>query len=237
MRKTLLLLLLPVFCFSQDILENYPAGQTDYIGGNVQFYKDFQEILKAKNLKPCENKTENLTFKLVVYPDKTVKYVKDEDPKSVTDNKCTFDLTREVLKYLKAWNPATVNEKPVAAVTSFLIIPNELFGELPANYDPIKDLKMATYEGGINAYRKKVFQSINLSRFTFDGTFRLEVTFVVEKDGKISNIQLAQSSGLKEFDDMIINSIKSIRNKWTPGTIHNIPIRSRFRLPLAFSME
>lgn len=231
-----LVFIFPSFFYTQ-ILEYYPKGQTDYVGGNVQFYKDFHQVLKDKKLQPCENKKEAFSFRIVVYPDKKIKYVKSEDSESLEKNKCAFELTKEVAKYLTGWNPAIVDGNKVAAVTSFWIIPHELFQELPQGYDPVNDMEMATYEGGINNFRKKVFQSIDLSRFTFTGTFRLEVTFIVETDGKMSDVQLAQSTGLKAFDDMVIKSISQIRNKWTPGNIHGIPVRYRFRLPLAFKMD
>lgn len=234
---TLLFALCYFLSFSQEVLERYPSGQTDYIGGNVQFYKDFHEVLLSKNLKPCENKNENFSFRIVVYPDKTIKYIKEEDPTVLEQYKCAFELTKEVAKYLTGWNPAELDGKKVAAITSFWIIPNELFGELKEGYDPVNDMEMATYGGGINNFRKKVFQSMDLSKFTFSGTFRIEVTFIVERDGRISNIKLEQSSGLKAFDDMVINEISRIKNKWKPANIHGIPVQSHFRLPLAFTME
>ena len=235
------LLFLPFFIcsktFSQDIYERYPDNQTDYVGGNVQFYKDFHQVLIDKKMQPCENKNEAFSFRIVVYPDKKIKYVKSEDAESLEKNKCAFELTKEVAKYLTGWNPAVVDGNKVAALTSFWIIPHELFQDLKEGYDPVNDMEMATYEGGINNFRKKVFQSIDLSRFTFTGTFRLTVTFIVETDGKISNVKLAESSGLKAFDDMVVKSISQIRNKWTPGNIHGIPVRYRFKLPLAFTMD
>ena len=234
MQKYLLFLLCSSSMFSQTIHEKYPDNQTDYIGGNVQFYKDFQQVLKDKNLEPCADKAENLHFRLVVYPDKSIKYVKSEDP-TVETYKCTFELSKQVVKYLKGWNPAEVNGVKVAAATTFLIIPRELFGEIKEGYDPINDLEMAMYEGGIQKFRKKVFQGIDISGYNFTGTFRMEATFYIERDGSMSNIELAQSSGLKVFDDMIITSLSKIKNKWKPGTIHGIPVRYKFRLPIAFA--
>ncbi|MDN3605984.1 energy transducer TonB [Kaistella yonginensis] len=234
MQKYLLFLLCSSSMFSQTIHEKYPDNQTDYIGGNVQFYKDFQQVLKDKNLEPCADKAENLHFRLVVYPDKSIKYVKSEDP-TVETYKCTFELSKQVVKYLKGWNPAEVNGEKVAAATTFLIIPSELFGEIKEGYDPINDLEMAMYEGGIQKFRKKVFQGIDISGYNFTGTFRMEATFYIERDGSMSNIELAQSSGLKVFDDMIITSLSKIKNKWKPGTIHGIPVRYKFRLPIAFA--
>jgi len=223
--------------FSQDIYERYPAGQSDYNGGNVQFYKDFHQVLKEKKLQPCKDRNEGLNFRIVVYPDKKIKYVKTEDSETLEKNKCTFELAKEVAKYLKGWNPAVIDNQKVAAMTSFWIIPHELFQELQEGYDPVNDMQMATYEGGINNFRKKVFQGIDVSRFTFTGTVKLAVTFVVETDGKLSSIKLAESSGLPIFDDMIIKAISQIKNKWTPGNIHGIPVRYNFRLPLVFTVD
>lgn len=49
MNKFLILLavVLP-FCFGAQILERYPSGQDDYVGGNAQFYEDFHTIVKEK---------------------------------------------------------------------------------------------------------------------------------------------------------------------------------------------
>ena len=220
--------------FSQGIYERYPDNQTNYIGGNVKFYKDFHQVLIDKKLQPCENKNEILHFKVVVYPDKKIKYVKSEDAE---ENKCTFELAKEVAKYLTGWNPAVIDGNNVAALTGFYIVPHYLFQNFKEGYDAENETQNATYEGGLNNFRKKVFQGINVSGFKFTGILRLKVTFVIETDGKLTNVELVQSSGLKEFDEMIVRSISQIRNKWTPAKIHGLPVKYHFRLPLAFSME
>ncbi len=233
-QKYLLFLFCSSLMCSQTIYEMYPDKQTAYIGGNVQFYKDFHHILKDKNMEPCADKNETLHFRLVVYPDKSIKYVKSEDPIAAS-YKCTSELSKQVVKHMKGWNPAEVNGEKVAAATTFLIIPNELFGDLPAGYDPINDLQMATYEGGIQQFRKKVFQGIDIRGYNFKAPVRMEATFYIEIDGTMSNIELAESSGIKVFDDMLITSLSKIKNKWKPGTIHGIPVRYKFRLPIAFA--
>ncbi|MBW8361815.1 MAG: energy transducer TonB [Kaistella sp.] len=232
----LLLSFFSSYLFSQTIYERFPDNQENYVGGDVQFYKDFHKVLIDKKIPPCENKNEIIFFKIVIYPDKKIKYVKDELG-SYEQNKCTFELTKEVAKYLTGWNPAIVDGEKVAAITNFWIHPHELFQELKDDYNPKNDMVAATYEGGMPNFRKKVFQNIDLSRFTFSGTFRLEVTFSVEPDGKIGNIKLVQSTGMKQFDEMVIEGISRIKNKWTPANIHGVPLRSFFRLPLQFTAE
>ena len=50
----------------------------------------------------------------------------------------------------------------------------------------------------------------------------------------MSNVELKESTGLKEFDEMVLGSIRSIKNKWTPAKVGDVPIISKFRLPLSF---
>lgn len=237
MKKILLFFLLSSGFFNAQILERYPKDQGDYLGGNVQFYKDFHKILEEKKLKPCEDQNEMYSLKLVVYPDHTIKYVKEENSEALEKNKCSHDLSREVAKYLKGWKPAEVEGQKVAAQTSFWIIPNELFGELPDGYDPAKDYKMPEYEGGINNFRKKVAKSVDLSRFNFKSTVKIQVKFIINSDGEMSDVQLEEPSGLEEFDKMILKSVAKIKNKWTPASIHDRPIKSHFRLPITFQVN
>lgn len=232
----LVILLISLFSteITAQVYESYPRGQESYIGGNAQFYKDFHQIIIDQDFKPCENKNELYSLDLVVYPDRKVKYIKDNDSLDVVRNKCAFDLARNVVKYMKAWKPAVIEGKEVAAITHFMIFPNDLFENYSESYDAEAVIKDATFEGGINAFRNKVVQNVNPTRFTWNQDFGIVVLFVVERDGSISNIRLEESSGLKEFDDMVIDGVASIKNKWSPATINGVPVRYRFKLPLRF---
>ena len=216
MRKMFLFSILASGLFNAQILEYYPKGQQDYEGGNIQFYKDFHQILIDKKLKPCENKKEMYSFKVVVYPEKTIKFVKEEDEEFLNKNKCAYDLSREVAKYLKGWKPAVVDGKKVAAMTNFWIIPDELFLKQKEGYDPAEDFILPNYKGGINNFRKKVVSSIDLSRFKLDGVLKLQVKFIINQDGTMSDVQLEESSGLKEFDDMV----KKLRDRNIDVVVH-----------------
>ena len=175
MRKFYLfyLFFISVLAFPQGFLERYPDGQNDYVGGNAAFYKEFHQILLDKNIKPCEDKNEVYTLRLLVTPEKTIKYIKEEDAEKLKQKKCTYDLAREGVKYMNNWNPARVEDKDVSSVTNFLIAPDHLFEKYTEGYDPVKLSTNATYNGGINEFRKKVSRNIDLSRFSFNGVFKL----------------------------------------------------------------
>ena len=127
MKKLYFLLFLLPYLFSAQILEHYPAYQIPYIGGYEAYYKDFHEIVTEKNFQPCENKSEFYQLKLLINADKTVSFIKDHNAQNIENNKCAYDLAREVAQSQKAWNAATVDGFPKAAVASFLIFPDDLF--------------------------------------------------------------------------------------------------------------
>jgi hypothetical protein len=88
----------------------YPPDQQPYQGGNVQFFKDFHQILIDNNLKPCENKNEVYYLKVLINEDASVKYVKDTSNKeSAEENKCSYELGLQVIKHMNKWNSAVVD--------------------------------------------------------------------------------------------------------------------------------
>lgn len=90
--------------------------------------------------------------------------------------------------------------------------------------------------GGLNGFRSKVSENFDTSAMSGDsGTLKAEVTFVVEKDGSISQVKATGSNS--DFNREAERTVKSIRAKWTPAKIAGQPVRSRFRLPLTMNFE
>ncbi len=65
------------------------------------------------------------------------------------------------------------------------------------------------------------------------GTVR--VKFVVEKDGRITNIQITRSIH-KLLDDEALRVVKRMP-KWRPGKHNGKPVRMSFSLPFKFQLE
>lgn len=93
----------------------------------------------------------------------------------------------------------------------------------------------AEFPGGINAFRSKVGGSFDTEAFSGEGTMKTEITFVVERDGSITQVKATGSNS--EFNREAERTVKSIRNKWTPAKINGQPVRYRFRLPLTMNIE
>lgn len=96
--------------------------------------------------------------------------------------------------------------------------------------------QLAEFPGGINSFRSKVNSNFDTSVMDGDeGTVKTEVTFVVERDGSITDVKANGSN--KDFNAEAIRTVKSIKNKWAPAKINGQAVRYRFRMPLTMQFE
>ena len=90
----------------------------------------------------------------------------------------------------------------------------------------------AEFPGGINAFRRKVQDNFDSSAIEgADGVVKGEVTFVVERDGSITDVKVTGKNS--DFNSEAVRTVKSIKNKWAPAKINGQSVRYRYRLPLA----
>lgn len=115
---------------------------------------------------------------------------------------------------------ATVEAKPAPSTT-------EVYTEVE---------QQADFPGGINSFRSKVEDNFDSSAMEGgEGTLRTEITFVVERDGSLTQVKATGPNA--DFNREAERTVKSIRNKWTPAKINGQPVRYRFRLPLTMNFE
>lgn len=63
------------------------------------------------------------------------------------------------------------------------------------------------------------------------------ITFIVEKDGSISNAKVLRDSiGKKDFNSEVLQVISSMP-KWNPGKKDGFPVRVEVILPVKFKLE
>ena len=88
------------------------------------------------------------------------------------------------------------------------------------------------YTDGMNVFRERFVKVASFDRFRVKNIKKIIIDFSVSDKGEIEEIQPDKKSGNRKFDEMLINSIKKIGGTWTPGTIHGVPVSSRFRFPI-----
>lgn len=217
-----------------QILQKYPKNQIPYKGGYVGYYKDFHDIVIEKKLLPCNNAQEMYQFSILITPDAEVKFIKDFNEKGVQQNKCTYDLAREVAKHQKGWIPATVNNFKQNAIATFVIYPDDIFTRYTEGYTP--DLILPVYnenkEKNKDIFWKELKNNLDLKRFDWNNTFSVDVDFTITKEGKLEDIFLSKPTGLAEFDQMITYGFKRMKKKWTPASINGLPIDYRIKFTI-----
>ena len=127
----------------------------------------------------------------------------------------------------------TVSNSGTGHVTPTVVVP--VVEKVPDNTIRTAVDVEAKFDGGEAEFRKKVANNFDGSGFESEGLLRTTITFVVEKDGSISNLK-ADGKDLG-FNSEALRTIKSIKGKWTPAKIKGEPVRSYFKFPISMTFE
>ncbi|AZI68811.1 energy transducer TonB [Cloacibacterium normanense] len=117
----------------------------------------------------------------------------------------------------------------------------EIVKETPAKPNPNEIVKNVDVEadfiGGVNAFRTKVLQNFDSSVVENETgeVVKAVVTFVVERDGTISNIKVSGEN--TDFNKEAEKTIKGIKGKWNPAKFQGENVRSYFRFPISMQFE
>ena len=96
---------------------------------------------------------------------------------------------------------------------------------------------MPQFPGGQIAMLKYIMKNIKYPKQIMEEGIqgRVTVSFIVEKDGRVSNVRLLRSVQ-SALDKEAIRVVKSMP-KWTPGKQNGKPVRVRFNLPVMFKLN
>ena len=93
-----------------------------------------------------------------------------------------------------------------------------------------------SFPNGIQKFYNYI--AVNFSKPEIEGenTITLKVSFIVEKDGSMSNIKVLDDPGYG-LGAEAIRVFKSLKTKWNPGILDGEPMRTAFNLPIAIQLE
>lgn len=95
---------------------------------------------------------------------------------------------------------------------------------------------IAEFPGGINEFRRRFTEKFDSDKLKYaKGKISTEITFVVERDGTISNIAAKGTNTI--LNEVAVKAIKKIKEKWNPAEYKGEKVRYRFKLPLTMSFE
>jgi len=95
--------------------------------------------------------------------------------------------------------------------------------------------KVAEFPGGLEKFYAIIIADFDNSDIDFDGFSKINVSFSIEKDGSLSAVKINDKIMSSKMKRSIVNSLKSIKTKWSPAIINNQPVRSVYDLPIVFN--
>ena len=97
---------------------------------------------------------------------------------------------------------------------------------------------MPEFPGGAQAMMRYIAENIKYPVIAQENGIqgRVICQFVVEKDGKVSDIQVVRSSGEASLDKEAQRVISSMP-KWKPGKQRGKPVRVKYTLPVNFRLQ
>lgn len=137
---------------------------------------------------------------------------------------------KTALKDLPKWNPKIENGEPVVSQKAFKI-------EIPSKPKVLQNVyTKASPQNGMQKFYKGYVSSFNINAASTPiDELKFVVTFIVEKDGSFTNIEVVDAN-TPLYHSEIIRVIKSMP-KWNPALENGIPVRSKFTLPVKIKIK
>ena len=98
--------------------------------------------------------------------------------------------------------------------------------------------EMPTFQGGdLMKFRSWVQGKLKYPQIAQENGIsgKVTLTFVIERDGSLTNIQVMQSPDRSLADEAV--RVLQSSPKWTPGKQRNSPVRVRYTLPVEFRIQ
>lgn len=92
------------------------------------------------------------------------------------------------------------------------------------------------YPGGLEALYTFLNTKFRIPRVKEDIRAHIYVSFVIEKDGTMSSYKIIRDPGYGLAKEAI-RVLKSIKERWIPGTINGLPVRCSYNLPITINIK
>ena len=96
--------------------------------------------------------------------------------------------------------------------------------------------KMPEFPGGMAKFYSYVGNNFQRPELDVERTLKVYVSFVIERDGSITDIKVLNDPGYG-LGKEAIRVLKSIKAKWTPGILNGKTVRTAYNLPITIKTE
>lgn len=109
----------------------------------------------------------------------------------------------------------------------------------PPTNDPVNSAvldKMPEFPGGMAKFYSYVGNNFNRPELDVERTLKVYVSFVIERDGSITDVKVLNDPGYG-LGKEAIRVLKSIKAKWSPGILNGKTVRTAYNLPITIKTE
>lgn len=96
--------------------------------------------------------------------------------------------------------------------------------------------KMPQFPGGIGKFYNYVGNNFEKPEIEAITTFRVFISFVIEKDGSMTDIKVIKDPGYG-LGKEAIRVLKSLKTKWSPGMMGTKAVRTSYTLPIVVDLQ
>ena len=232
------------------------AGKVKVSGKTLEVKADTALATVPISIKVIDGEKGNKENPLVIIDGKrsTIEEVQALDPKAidhidVLKDKASIEVygeegkngviiitTKDAARYTATatWQPSSSTEtSDDIVVVGMETETNEEIN--PEAFDVVE--KMPEYPGGIEGLMKFLSENVRYpeaaSKAGIQG--RVLVNFIVEKDGRISNIHVINK--VNDYLDAEAIRVVGVMPKWTPGMHEGKPVRVKYTVPISFRLN
>ncbi|MRX67814.1 outer membrane transport energization protein TonB [Flavobacterium resistens] len=115
----------------------------------------------------------------------------------------------------------------------------EAISEPPATNEPLLPTaldKMPSFPGGMDKFYSYVGNNFKRPELDAEMTLKVYVSFVIEKDGSITDIMVQKDPGYGMGKEAI-RVLKSLKTKWVPGVLNGKAVRTAYNLPITIKTQ
>ena len=188
-------------------------------------------VIAAFAWTPKEQKIEKLDLNIAPVEEEIMEITRQEQKPPEPPKKTEITVITDILKVVTNDTKITTN---VEIVQQVAVEEEEIVEEQPF----LVAETMPSFQGGsLNDFRNWVQSKVRYPAIAQENGIsgKVVLTFVIEKDGRLTNIQVLQTPDRSLSDEAI--RVLQQSPKWSPGKQRNQPVRVRYTLPVEFRIQ
>ena len=185
-------------------------------------------VIAAFAWTPKEQKIEKLDLNIAPVEEEIMEITRQEQKPPEPPKKTEITVITDILKVV-------TNDTKITTNVDFA----EFEDDVEIEEQPFLVAEtMPSFQGGsLNDFRNWVQSKVRYPAIAQENGIsgKVVLTFVIEKDGRLTNIQVLQTPDRSLSDEAI--RVLQQSPKWSPGKQRNQPVRVRYTLPVEFRIQ